>query len=46
MILAVPKETYPAERRVAITPASLPALAKLGLEVVVEKEAGLAAGPQ
>jgi NAD(P) transhydrogenase subunit alpha len=44
MIAAVPKETYPGERRVAVVPASLPALGKLGLEVVVEAGAGLAAG--
>jgi H+-translocating NAD(P) transhydrogenase subunit alpha len=40
----VPKETYPGERRVALTPAVLPALAKAGLEVVIESGAGSAAG--
>jgi NAD(P) transhydrogenase subunit alpha len=44
MKLGVPKETYPGENRVAIVPAVLPALKKLGLEVVVESGAGLAAG--
>ncbi len=40
----MPKETYPGERRVALTPAVLPALAKAGLEVVIESGAGSAAG--
>ena len=44
MKLGVPKETYPGESRVAIVPAVLPALKKLGLDVVVESGAGLAAG--
>jgi NAD(P) transhydrogenase subunit alpha len=44
MIAGVPKETYPGERRVAVIPAALPSLVKLGLEVLVEKDAGLAAG--
>jgi len=44
MILGVPKETYPGERRVAAIPAVIPGLAKLGLTVVVEAGAGLAAG--
>ena len=44
MIVAILKETLPGERRVAMIPASLPALAKLGLEVIVEKGAGEAAG--
>jgi H+-translocating NAD(P) transhydrogenase subunit alpha len=44
MIAGIPKETYPGERRVAVIPAVLPALAKLGLDVLVEKDAGLAAG--
>ncbi|MGE0405425.1 MAG: Re/Si-specific NAD(P)(+) transhydrogenase subunit alpha [Candidatus Korobacteraceae bacterium] len=44
MIIGVPKETYPGERRVALTPNVLPALAKGGMEVVVETGAGLAAG--
>ena len=44
MIVGVPKETYPGERRVALTPAALPLLAKAGLEVVLETGAGERAG--
>jgi len=44
MILGVPKESYPGERRVAIVPAVVPALTKAGLEVLVEPGAGLEAG--
>ncbi len=44
MIVGVPKEIYPGERRVALSPVVLPMLAKAGLEVVVETGAGVAAG--
>jgi H+-translocating NAD(P) transhydrogenase subunit alpha len=44
VIVGVPKETYPGERRVALVPVVLPALAKAGLEVIVEPGAGEAAG--
>src|SRR5262245_28696709 len=44
MIIAVPKETYPGERRVALVPASIAALKKLGGEVRIEAGAGTAAG--
>ncbi|HWT87555.1 MAG TPA: NAD(P) transhydrogenase subunit alpha [Candidatus Angelobacter sp.] len=44
MILGVPRENYPGERRVAIVPAVVPALTKAGLEVLVEVGAGLEAG--
>jgi H+-translocating NAD(P) transhydrogenase subunit alpha len=44
MIVGVPKEIYPRERRVALVPAVIPNLKKAGLEVVIEPEAGLAAG--
>lgn len=44
MILGVPKENYPGERRVAIVPGVLPALAKAGIEVLVEAGAGVEAG--
>lgn len=44
MIIAVPKETFPGERRVALVPASIAALKKLGGEVRVEAGAGTAAG--
>ncbi len=38
MIVGVPRESFPGERRVALVPAVLPTLAKAGLEVVVEAE--------
>jgi H+-translocating NAD(P) transhydrogenase subunit alpha len=44
MILGVPQESYPGERRVAIVPAATPALVKAGFEVLVEAGAGLEAG--
>lgn len=44
MIIGVPKESYPGERRVALVPLVIPALIKAGLEVVVESKAGLEAG--
>ncbi len=44
MRIAVAKETYPSERRVALIPASLAALKKLGGEVCIEAGAGTAAG--
>jgi H+-translocating NAD(P) transhydrogenase subunit alpha len=44
MIVGVPREIYPGERRVALVPAVLPSLAKVGLEVVVEAGAGAQAG--
>jgi NAD(P) transhydrogenase subunit alpha len=44
MIIAVPKETYPGERRVALVPSSVPPLAKSGIRVRVEANAGLSAG--
>ena len=44
MIVGVPKEIYPKERRVALIPAVVPNLIKAGLEVHVEAGAGLAAG--
>ena len=44
MIIGVPKETYPAERRVALVPASVPPLTKAGSRVQIEQGAGLAAG--
>src|SRR6201997_108312 len=44
MIVGVPRETFPGERRVALVPAVLPSLAKAGLQVVVESSAGLDAG--
>src|ERR1700680_2469622 len=44
MIVGVPKETYPGERRVAMVPAVVPILLKAGCEVLVEKGAGSDAG--
>src|SRR4029077_11853674 len=44
MIVGVPREIFPGERRVALVPAVLPSLAKVGLEVVVEAGAGALAG--
>jgi H+-translocating NAD(P) transhydrogenase subunit alpha len=44
VIVGVPKEIYPGERRVALTPVVVPMLAKAGLEVVVESGAGQKAG--
>ncbi len=44
MIAGVPAETYPGERRVSLTPAAVPALIKIGLEVHIEKGAGANAG--
>lgn len=44
MKIAVLKETYPGERRVALVPANVPTLAKAGGQVWVEAGAGTAAG--
>ena len=44
MIVGVPKEIYPGERRVALTPVVIPMLAKAGLEVAIEAGSGVAAG--
>ena len=44
MIVGVPRESFPGERRVALVPAVVPNLAKAGLEVVVEADAGFEAG--
>jgi NAD(P) transhydrogenase subunit alpha len=40
MIVGVPRESFPGERRVALVPAAIPNLTKAGLEVVVETGAG------
>jgi H+-translocating NAD(P) transhydrogenase subunit alpha len=42
--IGVPQETFPGERRVALTPRFCDAIAKLGASVVVEQAAGAAAG--
>ena len=44
MIVGVPKESFPGERRVALVPVVVPTLTKAGWEVVVEAGAGVEAG--
>jgi NAD(P) transhydrogenase subunit alpha len=43
-IVGVPRETFPGERRVALTPRHCEALRKTGLDVIVESSAGFDAG--
>ena len=43
MIIGVPKEIHPGERRVAIVPSTIGQLKKLGYEVIIEKGAGILA---
>lgn len=44
MIVGVPQESYPAERRVALVPAVVPNLIKAGFGIVIEAGAGEQAG--
>ncbi len=44
MIIGVPRESYPGERRVALVPVVVPNLVKAGFDVVVEAGAGVEAG--
>jgi len=44
MIVGVPRESFPGERRVALVPSVIPNLVKAGLEVLIEAGAGDAAG--
>lgn len=44
LIIGVPKETYPDEKRVAMTPGVIPSLSKGGMEVLVETGAGTESG--
>ena len=44
MIIGVPKESYPGERRVALVPMVIPNLAKVGFEIAVQAGAGIEAG--
>jgi H+-translocating NAD(P) transhydrogenase subunit alpha len=44
VIVGVPKETYPGERRVALVPAVIPNITKAGMEVIIESGAGEQAG--
>src|SRR6266851_2650964 len=44
MKVGIPRETWPGENRVALIPSAAAALKKNGLDVVVEQDAGVAAG--
>jgi NAD(P) transhydrogenase subunit alpha len=44
MIVGIPKESFPTERRVAIVPAVIPLLLKSGIELLLESSAGTLAG--
>jgi NAD(P) transhydrogenase subunit alpha len=44
MRVGIPRETWPGETRVALIPPTVVALRKAGLEVIVEENAGTAAG--
>src|SRR5260370_12255968 len=44
MIVGVPRETTPGERRVALVPVLVPLVKKAGMEVLVQADAGVAAG--
>jgi NAD(P) transhydrogenase subunit alpha len=44
VIIGVPKESYPGERRIAIVPLVVPTLTKAGFQVVIESGAGQQAG--
>ncbi len=44
MLIGVPKEIFPGERRVALVPGVIPNLTKAGCEVAIEAGAGVAAG--
>jgi NAD(P) transhydrogenase subunit alpha len=44
MIVGVPKEGFPGERRVALVPVVVPNLLKAGFQVLVEAGAGMSAG--
>ena len=44
MIIGVPKESYPGERRVALVPSVLPMLTKAGFEIHIQAGAGIDAG--
>jgi len=44
LIIGVPKEIYPGERRVSLVPLVVPILTKAGFEVAVETGAGVEAG--
>ena len=44
MIIGIPKESFPGERRVGLVPAVVPSLKKAGFEVAIEAGAGVSAG--
>lgn len=44
MIIGIPKETFPGEKRVALIPAIIPSLQKGGMEVHLESGAGVESG--
>jgi H+-translocating NAD(P) transhydrogenase subunit alpha len=44
VIVGVPRESYPGERRVALVPVVVPNLTKAGFEVIIESGAGVQAG--
>ena len=44
VIVGVPRESYPGERRVGLVPMVVPTLVKAGFEVVIETGAGVEAG--
>jgi NAD(P) transhydrogenase subunit alpha len=44
LIIGIPEETYPGERRVAVIPDAIPSLNRAGLDVIIESGAGEAAG--
>ena len=44
IVVGVPKETFPGERRVALIADVVPSMVKSGAEVLIESGAGVAAG--
>jgi NAD(P) transhydrogenase subunit alpha len=44
VIIGIPAETYPGERRVALVPLVIPTLTKVGFEILLETNAGQHAG--
>ena len=44
MIIGIPKELYPGERRVSLVPSVLPSLTNASIDVLVETSAGVSAG--
>ena len=44
LTIGVPRETFPGERRVALTPRATETLGKLGAGIIIEESAGVDAG--